>query len=111
MKKINGFSQIQRDLARALKKPVLYLSWDPSWTSYAVTDLIKAAPMLDIEKDFQAITEGFIYIICDSLAEMQTLYDQVVGDDGPTEANLYDGPARVYALTCDAFGVLLNENT
>lgn len=111
MKKIAGFSELQRALARALKKPVVYLSWNASWENFSVTELLKAAPILDIEKDFQSITEGFIYIVCESLQEMQTLYDQVVGDDGPSSVNPYSGPARVYALTCDDEGALLNENT
>jgi hypothetical protein len=38
-------------------------------------------------------------------------YDKTVGDDGPTELNNYGGPARVYALTCNLYGQLENENT
>jgi len=38
-------------------------------------------------------------------------YYRTVGDDGPTKLNDYNGPCRIYALTCDPFGQLLNENT
>jgi predicted membrane GTPase involved in stress response len=33
------------------------------------------------------------------------------GEDGPTAMNPYDGNVKIYALTCNPEGKLLNENT
>jgi hypothetical protein len=35
----------------------------------------------------------------------------VVGDDGPTKTNPYNGPVRVFACTYDPDGITMNENT
>ena len=50
-------------------------------------------------------------IICDDEAEMYRLFNMTVGDDGPTATNLYEGPANVFACTCNAAGEILGENT
>ncbi len=48
-------------------------------------------------------SEGWImfdhYYIDDQQAVMKFNYNQIVGDDGPTKLNDYDGPLRVYAIT------------
>ena len=41
---------------------------------------------------------------------MEFNYDQIVGDDGPTRLNDYDGPIHVYAITFGPDGSL-TENT
>lgn len=55
--------------------------------------------------------EGAACLFFDTRAEMEAVYGRIVGDEGPTESNPYDGPCRVYALTCRNDGQLLNENT
>lgn len=50
-------------------------------------------------------------ITFESQEVMQIAYDSTVGDEGPTATNPYEGPLRVYALTCDPLGKLLTENT
>ena len=75
-------------------------------------DLVpQAAPMLNFEEHGQALLDGHCLLVCDSAEERDRLYGQIVGDDGPTESNPYDGPVRVYALTFDDTGQMLNENT
>lgn len=116
MKKLNGFSGVLSTLARALGKPVLYLHWN--WPQdangvelYQFEELVKAVPFISLQDDGQAVCDGFMFVVCDSREQMDELFWQVVGDDGPTPSNPYDGPMSVYALTCDENGQPLNENT
>jgi hypothetical protein len=73
--------------------------------------VIRAAPYLDCEKDVQILSDGEGIILCDTKEEMDSIYNQTVGDDGPTTLNKYKGKANVYALTCSPKGELMNENT
>lgn len=72
---------------------------------------LKAAPYLNLRDHGQAFFEGSAIILCDSVEEQDFVYYSTIGDDGPTKLNKYDGPARIYALTCDPFGELGTENT
>jgi hypothetical protein len=54
------------------------------------------------------IGEGFS--VFDTEEDMNAFYDNIVGDDGPTKSNPYNGQIKIYALTCGPNG-LLNENT
>ena len=111
-------TQAASELARLHKKPVLYISfsWEKSWE-----ELFKAAPYLergfrdiqqhDDNNPAQCLMEGQAIIVCDTDEERDNLFSLTVGDDGPTQANPYAGPARVYALTISADGESLNENT
>lgn len=78
-------------------------------------EVFKAAPYLEeINKEssgMQAISDGLIFLFFDSEEEMKKYYYLTVGDDGPTETNHYNGPARIYALTCNPLGQFKNENT
>lgn len=110
MKVLNPGSAAEA-LARALKKPILYLSFGDV-KDFA--EIEKAAPYLRFREDtdyMQAISDGFAIIVCDSDAERDRLFDLTVGDDGPTNANNYNGPMRIYAMTIDKTGQTLNENT
>lgn len=74
-------------------------------------ELFLAAPYLKGE-EFQVMALcGHGFIFSDSKEEIYALYNQTVGDDGPTMENPYDGPARVYACTCNPEGRLQTENT
>jgi len=68
-----------------------------------------AAPYL--KKNHQVVTDGSGIALFNTEREMKKYYNMTVGDDGPTNANPYSGKVRVYALTCDPNGQLLNENT
>jgi len=75
------------------------------------TELKKAAPYLDLDDDYQIISDEMCYLLFDSEEEMQKAFDMTVGDDGPCRKNKYNGPVRVYACTCDDKGELMNTNT
>lgn len=100
------------EVARARKKPVLFLSFNPQQDHFA-DDFMKAAPYLDLDGNdtMQAVFDGYAIIVCDSDKERDKLYELTVGDDGPTMLNKYNGPVRIYALTIDRTGQTLNENT
>ena len=88
---------------------------DAITTSVFLDELILAAPVLksesvDIHDVMQIVTDGQGAILFDNEKEMNEVYQTCVGDNGPTEVNSYDGPVRVYALTCGPDG-FLNENT
>lgn len=76
-----------------------------------VKEVRKAAPYLEgHDETIQFVADEVGYLLCDTREEMERLFGMTVGDDGPTKANTYDGPVRVYALTCGPDG-LENENT
>jgi hypothetical protein len=105
--------EVFQALCRATGKWGLYISFDRYWENEdcIVDDLVKAAPYLAFPADGQVIMEGQGIILCDTEEERDRLFDQTVGDEGPTKLNPYNGPARVYALTCNPDGQLGNENT
>lgn len=96
------------ELAKVAGKPVLYISWGED---FLLPDVVKAAPYLLADDDFQYQVGKTAIILCDDEEEMDRLYDMTVGDDGPTELNPYDGPVSVYALTINAKGEFQRENT
>jgi len=82
-----------------------------------IDELLKAAPWL---KDLGEKHEHYIGQWChDEMGillfehehDMWKVYHMTVGDDGPTKTNPYNGPARVYCLTCNPKGELEHENT
>lgn len=75
------------------------------------SEILKAAPYLELGKHGQLLCDRQGFLLFDSLKEMEEVFWQTVGDDGPTPANPYNGPARVYAITCSPEGELMNENT
>jgi len=87
-------------------------SSDPDeWGKY-LEDRKRALIFLGPEADdyHQIMMDGEGFSIFDTEEEMDAFYDLIVGDDGPTKSNPYNGPIRVYALTCGPNG-LMNENT
>lgn len=111
MRKLDTTKTLQ-ELAKALKKPCMYISIQyPSDDIADFEDALKAAPYLSVEEDGQILMDDCGYIVFDSDEEMEKTFCQTVGDDGPTETNKYDGATRVYAITCSADGELQNENT
>jgi len=85
---------------------------DAMKASVFLDELILAAPVLK-SKSYEVmhiVADGQGAILFDNEKEMNEVYQTCVGDNGPTEVNSYDGPVRVYALTCGPDG-FLNENT
>jgi len=82
----------------------LYLYYDQNTLH---SDLLLAAPFISFD-DYMQDNRVFLF---DTEEECNKYFNMVIGDDGPTESNKYDGECRVYALTCDPLGVLRNENT
>ena len=119
-------------LAKALHKPVLYLSglsevWKAEHTEGEIIDNEVssshiAIPYLNLSDHIQHFFDGCAFIVCDSEAEMDDLYDLTIGDDGISERGkqlrtekgyptVYQGDVRIYALTISATGEALTENT
>ena len=78
-----------------------------------IHETVQACPILDwnIHEHAQIILDGEGWFLFDTQEECEKAFWSTVGDDGPTLSNLYDGPMRVYALTCGPDGQLRNENT
>ena len=97
-------------LCKATNSYGLLLSWpendDMDWEG-----ILQAAPYLSAQQHLQFLSDGGGVILSSFQEEIEKLYEQTVGDDGPTKANSYMGPVRVYALTCGPDGKFLNENT
>jgi hypothetical protein len=78
-------------------------------------EIEKAAPFIDTRgiewDDTQAVVDGLMIVLCDSEAEHDRVFDSIVGPDGPTLLNPYDGPCKIYAWTCGPDGEILTENT
>lgn len=74
-------------------------------------ELARAAPFLEEGQamDFWHYESG--YLLFDSEEQMLLHYNQVKGDDGPTRSNPYDGPASIFAVTCNPSGELMDVNT
>lgn len=77
----------------------------------SLKEMLKAVPFLDRESGMWLRLNGQMAVFFDTEADLQACYQTVVGDDGPTPTNPYNGKARIYALTCDPHGNLLCENT
>lgn len=111
---MKAYSQVgvARALAKALHKPVLYLGFNPDNPAFPA-EWDKAAPYLkfDDNETMQGVFDGSLILVCETDKERDHLYNQTVGDDGPTTLNPYHGSVRVYALTIDRTGQTLNENT
>lgn len=115
-KKINKFKaltfvDLMADYSKKTGKPCMYISFCfPDNASYGYDEVVKAAPYLKLEEHGQIICDGGGILIYNTIKEMEKDFWKTVGDDGPTKTNKYNGPAKVYALTC-INGVLMNENT
>jgi len=80
------------------------------WDKY-IEERAKALIFIDDTENYhQIMMDGEGFCIFDTKEEVEAFYDMIVGDDGPTKSNPYNGPIRVYALTCGPNG-LMNENT
>lgn len=76
-------------------------------------EMLKAAPILadPAEPDAgQVITDGMGFIVCGDESQAIHEYNRIVGDDGPTAENPYNGPVHIYACIFGPSGCT-NENT
>lgn len=76
-------------------------------------DAKDAAPWLQkthVTRLEQIMADGRGYILFKTEEEMNDIYEQTVGDDGPTKKNPYVGPG-VYMITCGPDGEFMSENT
>ena len=62
-----------------------------------------------LETEFMLNDRAFV--LFDTEAEARTAFAAVVGDNGPTETNSYDGIHRVYAMLVSPEVGFLTENT
>lgn len=69
-----------------------------------------AAPLLSNIDAINLFVDGKIFVEFDTEDEAQEFFKTVVGDDGPTKTNSYDGPVRVFAVWGGPDG-WLSENT
>lgn len=81
-------------------------------SSHSLEELKRACPLLPTGDAWKLLElDRGIYLFYDSVEKMESAYDYVVGDDGPTKVNSYDGPVRILAVTCNSDGNLQNENS
>lgn len=71
----------------------------------------QAAPMLNTEERMLLAGGVPLVLLYPSKEDCKAAYKRIVGDDGPTPENPYNGPVRVSAVTCDNVGNLVNENS
>jgi len=111
MQKIDKMEAL-RIMCRTTNKWGMYIGIG-DWldTPNFLDELVKAAPYLDNIEDYQIISDEMCYLLFDTEEEMDRIFEMTVGDDGPTRLNKYNGQVRVYAITCDNNGELMNTNT
>ena len=112
---------ITQELAKSLKKWVLYvgeaynLAGDTLTTiepasAWDATEMVKCVNWdIPLGERYELLFMGG-NVVCDSREECERLFEGVVGDDGPTELNPYDGPYKAFAVTYDPDGQGWNEN-
>ncbi len=109
-------NDILSHICKATNKWGMLISFStPEWNAddenwHPFDEVLKAAPYLNVETHMQILADGTAYILADSIEEIYNLYDQTVGDSG-SRGNAYNGPAKVYALTCDPSGDFISENS
>lgn len=94
-------------IAQERKCWVLYLS-----TSDSLQPMAKDSPVpfLTAEERVTLTVQGWLMFLYDDGVEAKTLFDQVVGEDGPRPSNPYAGKHKVYAFLTGPQGPV-SENT
>jgi len=77
-----------------------------SWSEYD-QEILQAAPWLD--RDW--LLHGEVVLQFENEEAASEIYNQTVGDDGPTETNQYCGKSRVYAELISPDDGVVTENT
>lgn len=107
---IGEYSALQR-LCKVQSQWGMLLSFYNSSDGTTPDELRKAVPYLSEEEVFRLYTEETLFIFFYDKKTCVDCFEKTVGDDGPTASNPYTGTASVFALTCDPYGNLRNENT
>lgn len=94
-------------IARAEKTWVLCLA---TGDDLDLVDVQSPVPFLDWNERMQLHLVGWLLLLLNTEKAAKRLFNQVVGDDGPTRANPYKGPHRVYAYLAGPEGGV-TENT
>lgn len=94
-------------IARTEKMWALYLS---TGDDLDPIDADSPVPFLRSDERLQLRLGGGLLLLLDTGEAARRLFDQVVGDDGPTQENSYNGPHRVYAYLAGPGGGI-TENT
>jgi hypothetical protein len=98
---------IAERIARAEKVWTLHLS---TGDDLDLSGLNSPVPFLHSDERLQLRLDGWLLLLLDTEDAARLLFDQVVGDDGPTQTNSYTGPHRVYAYLAGPNGGI-TENT
>lgn len=107
---LSSHAAVLQELCRLRGSWGLYLSHVPS-AGIGPYELARAVPFLDEAEVNSLWHNDRVWLFFSDEAGLLGAFRQVVGDDGPTALNNYDGPACVYAVTCSPAGDLLDENT
>jgi hypothetical protein len=108
VQKLTGVELMQA-FAKVSGKWCVFLSIDP--LAGEISEACLAAPYLAPDRDGQLIEDGYGVIVCETREEMERVFNLTIGDSGATLANPYCGDLKIYALSCDPDGILLQDNT
>jgi hypothetical protein len=97
--------------AKSLNKWCLFISFTGNTDRADHREMRKAVPYLDYVDATKLYCGQQLFLVCDDKKECHKLFDQTVGDDGPTLTNSYNGYARVYAEIIGPDGKSRGENT
>lgn len=92
-------------IAIATKQYILYLSHSGG----SASELTKAAPNVKLG-DIIELSDSRIWLAFDTYEEAYGVFEGIVGDDGPTPTNSYNGQCRIYAYLAGPDGGI-SENT
>lgn len=107
-KDILDWANVVEALAKAEGTWILYLSTTGN-PDAEVSDILKAAPFGQ-DVAFNLLGGGFCVLRFHDEAAGMAAFGLVVGDDGPTKTNPYNGRARVFAYLAGPEGGI-TENT
>ena len=101
-------------LCDKLDKWGLYISfgWDDEDQGFEFFDGVVEATggLLDRKDTHNALFNGYAYFLYDTWEDSYHAFKKVVGKDGPTDINPYDGPVKVFAMTVSNDGEIQTEN-
>lgn len=97
--------EVADKLAATAKQYVLYLSHSGG----NATELTKAAPNVKFE-DIIELSGSCIWLAFETYEGAYGVFKGIIGDDGPTATNSYNGKCRVYAYLSGPDGGI-TENT
>jgi hypothetical protein len=106
---LEAFEQV----CKASGKYGLYLSTGVDHDAYPDSGVseVQRATLLPTDDAFELATSGQSIFLFDTMAECLAVYCNVVGDEGPTKTNPYNGPVKVFAYWLSPDGRTGSENT